>query len=302
MKKFLLFFALLSGTAVSVNAQSWFQNNPHWTSYFSFGFAGTGYENVAVQGDTMLQGLVATKLQRCQYTSSTDVTDIRVARQQGDTIWVWNAITNQFNLAYNFSLAVGDSVAVPLYWNSEQFKYTIDAVGMLLIEGQSRRFQRIDFIPANANGAHCQALIIETIGFVNGICADSYLYGGHLFIDERNEGFVDGPEWAFCEYRNDDITYSDPITLCAGLTSQTEPIIETSFSIQPNPFHESFSVATKKDQTASYLRVFDANGRLVLQTSPPFSHISTHTLTAGLYFLEITSKTGNRQFCKAIKE
>lgn len=302
MKKFLLFFALLSSTAFSVNAQSWFNNHPHWTSYFSFGFAGTGYEKVAVQGDTILQGLVATKLQRDRYTSSINETDIRVARQQGDTIWLWNANTNQFNLAYNFSLAVGDSVAVPLYWSSGHFTYYINGIGTLLIDGQSRRFQHIDFIPANANGNHCQALIIETIGFVNGICAGMYPYGGHLLLDERNEGFVDGPEWAFCEYRNDDIVYSDPIALCAGLTSQIEPVIDAAFSIQPNPFHDTFSVVTKKDQAVSYLRVFDAGGRLVLQTSPPFSHISTHALTAGLYFLEITSKTGNRQFCKAVKE
>ncbi len=301
MKKFLLFFILLSGTAFSGNAQGWFQDHPHWTSYFSFGFSGTGYENVFVEGDTIVQGLPATILKRFRHTSSTDNTDIRVARQEGDTIWLWNANTNQFNLAYDFSLTVGDSVAVPLYWSSGNFTYSIDGIGTLLVDGQSRRFQHIDFVPANANGQHCQALIIEEIGFVNGFC-DTYPYGGHLFLDERNEGFVDGPEWVFCEYRNNHIVYSDPIALCAGLTSQTEPMMGAAFSIQPNPFHETFSVISKKDQAASYLRVFDAGGRLVLQVSPPFSPISTNALVPGLYFLEITWNGGSRQFYKAVKE
>ena len=223
----------------------------------------------------------------------------------GDTIWLWNANTNQFHIAYNFSLAVGDSVAVPLYWGGGDFKYSIDSVGTLMIDGQPLRFQRISFSLPNLLNAQYHSLFIENIGFINGSYPNpptQNFYGGHFFMDERNEGFVDGHEWAFCQYHNDHLDFADPIDLCAELTSQREPISTISFSIQPNPFHDAFSLMAKENQVVLYLRIFDAAGRLVGQVSPPFVSVSTSTLIPGLYFLEITLKNGNKQFCKAMKE
>ena len=96
MKIFILLFALLGAAAFPLRAQHWFQNNPHWDSFFSFGFAGSGYEYTSVQGDTVVRGLLATQLKRFRNLPSNDNTDIRVARQHGDTIWLWNANTSRY--------------------------------------------------------------------------------------------------------------------------------------------------------------------------------------------------------------
>ncbi|MEO6037109.1 MAG: T9SS type A sorting domain-containing protein, partial [Saprospiraceae bacterium] len=203
--------------------------------------------------------------------------------------------------------AVGDSVIGPLAWGAGQFRYYIDSVGTLVAGGQTLRFQQVHFY-TTVNHDQCNALAIETIGFIHGGCNSNPLVfhfpmGTHLLVDEPNEGAVDGPDWQFCHYQNDHLQYQYTSSLCDGLISQQEPTADlTSFRVQPNPFHDGFSVESGKDQTSGYLRVFDTAGRLVLQASSPFELVPTKAWPQGLYFLEITAKNGSRQFCKAWKE
>ncbi len=306
--KNLLLFLLLSGIfAIPSHGQNWFQNNPHWDNYFSFGLQGPGYEHITMQGDTVLQGQSAVLLKRSHdMVYANDFVDVRQMRQQGDTVWTWNPGDHEFYVHYNFSLAVGDSVAAPWYWGGGEFKYYLDSVGTLSLDGQILRFQRVHFY-SDFDYYQSYGLIIETIGFVEGEWVNSNTnyhsqYDVHLFPDEPSGGVLDGPVWWFCHYENDQLQYNNGNS-CPELTSQQEPTSTSStFRIQPNPFHDAFSLTSKENQGAAYLRIFDAAGRLVMQTSPPFTSVSTTALQPGLYFLEITLRNGSKQFCKAVKE
>ncbi len=307
MRNSVLCWALLCSTALPLCAQQWFSDNAYWANYFSAGFQGPGFEYVTVEADTLLQGLPAVNLKRVHdLVFGNDFVDFRQARQQGDTIRVWNDYNSQFYVHYNFSLAAGDSVAAPMYWGGGQFRYYIDSVGTLLIAGHLLRFQQVHF-STNLSFYHCQALIIETIGFVNGECLNTNTNNQserrtHFFPDEPNMGAVDGWDWRFCLYRNDQLEYTDPGSYCAALTGATVPEYALpAFRIQPNPFAETFSIVASDGQLPAGLRMFDAAGRLVLQAALSAASVDTGALGPGFYFLEITSATGKRALCRAVK-
>lgn len=298
MKNVTLIFVLLLGLAAPLSAQNWFQNKPHWVNFFSAGFLGTGYEYMTVENDTVLQGQPAVNLRRFHdLNSSNDFTTYRQARQQGDTIWVWHPIDSQFYVHYNFSLLPGDSVSAPLVWDDGFFRYYIDSIGTLAVAGYPLRFQRVRFSDDFLNFP-CRALIIETIGLVNG--EDCWT---HFFPDEPNKGIVDGSDWRFCQYYNNQLAYNDgDENFCGALTSVNgADTAAVSLHVYPNPFQDAFSLLLGAEQPGVALRVFDAAGHLVLQTNRPSGPVATAAYPPGLYFLEVTLANGKRRFGKAVK-
>jgi len=166
-----LLFSILFLSPLLLRSQSWFENNPQWVNDITLGWSGPGYEYVTVQGDTVLGGKSAKILRRFRdMIWANDHSDIRVVRQNGDTIWCWNNNKNQFFIHYNFSLGVGDTVFVPLY--SGGTKYLVDSTGTLNIGGQTLRFQRVK-IPTSYDYFLCNTLIIEKIGMLRGQCVNT---------------------------------------------------------------------------------------------------------------------------------
>ncbi|HRI58275.1 MAG TPA: T9SS type A sorting domain-containing protein, partial [Saprospiraceae bacterium] len=285
--------------------QSWFDNNPQWVNHITYGWKGPGAEYAGVQNDTFLGGQPAKILNRFfDFESSTDFTDVRVARQNGDTIWCWNHIANQFYIHYNFSLAVGDSVKVPIYWGGTgKFRYVIDSIGTISINNQTLRFQRVS-ISADYDYLLCDGLIIEQIGMTNGQCVNTlgnYTIpkGGHFFLDEPNSGASDGPEWTFCRFKNDQFMYQFSGLPCNGLVAAPETTAASSPAVVPNPFQDDFSVTLPPGEKIASLRLFDIAGKTVFQVSNPAeTKIHAGDLPPGVYFLEIVTSDQKRYFSK----
>lgn len=306
----LFFSVILFLMPLALHAQGWFENNPQWANHFMLGWGGPGFEYVSVQGDTVVGGQSAIVIKRFRDMQLvSDYTDLRIVRQSGDTIRCWNENDNQFYIHYNFSLGVGDSVVVPTVWGgSSKFKYVIVNTGTVLVDGQSLRFQLVD-IPTEISTLKCNALIIEKIGMVSGKCVYSndnstYLTGHHFFLDEPNAGVVDGPDWFFCRYQNDQIEYTISGDVCDALTDVDIPGVAGSpFSLAPNPFGDYFSVRVPEGETIASLRLFDVSGRMLKSISVPDGNtVDAADLPSGVYFLEITSARQERSFLRAVRQ
>lgn len=306
---YLPFVCLFLFQGGSLSAQNWFENNPEWVNYFTFGFAGSGYEYVSIEGDTVLGGHPAIVMKRFRDMNSVpDNTDLRIVRQSGDTIYCWNGITNQYNLTYNFDLEVGDSVAIPEYWNGNSvFSYVVENNGVMFINGQSLRVQTVRTSTLFGVG-NCSALIVEKIGMINGECKDLanniiYPEGHHFFLDEVNSGAADGPEWFLCRYENDLFEYKVASSNCDALTDAKETITEeTAYTFSPNPFSDQISFSVPAGKPIASVRLLDATGRpAMVLTAPVPGTVNTSRLPAGVYFIEIISTDYKRSFLRAVK-
>ncbi|MBK8193024.1 MAG: T9SS type A sorting domain-containing protein [Lewinellaceae bacterium] len=306
---YLLFVCLFFFQSGSLFAQNWFENNPEWVNYFTFGFAGSGYEYVSMEGDTVLGGHPAIVMKRFRDMNSVpDNTDLRIVRQSGDTIFCWNDLTSQYNLTYNFDLEVGDSVAIPEYWSGNSvFSYVVESNGVMSINGQSLRVQTVRTSSLFGVGK-CSALIVEKIGMINGQCVDlanniTYPEGHHFFLDEVNSGAADGPEWFLCRYENDLFEYKSTGSNCDALTGAEEAATEEIASFLPNPFSDQVSFSVPTEKAIASVRFLDATGRPALVLTAPVSGtVSTSRLPAGAYFIEIISTDHKRSFLRAVKQ
>ncbi len=291
-----------------LRSQNWFDNNPQWVNYITYGWKGPGAEYAGVQNDTFLGGQSAKIVSRFfDFFSSTDFTDFRVARQNGDTVWCWNHGANQFYIHYNFSLTVGDSVNVPSYWGGNgKFMYVIDSIGTISVSNQTLRFQRVK-ISTGYDYVLCDGLIIEQIGMTNGQCVNTLgnftiPKGGHFFLDEPNSGATDGPEWTFCRFQNDQFFYEASNSECAGLVEASESSESPAFSVSPNPFQDFFTITPPPGEKIASLRLFDIAGKTVLHISDPAeTKIHAGDLPPGVYFLEIVSDRQKRGFIRLVQ-
>jgi hypothetical protein len=291
---FLLAFLFLSPFVLC--SQSWFEGNPQWANRFISGWDSGGYEYVSVEGDTVLDGYPAKNLRRfVDRFSQNDFTNFSQVRQSGDTIWVWNSDKNQFYIHYNFSLNVGDSVAViPNWWGNPFFPliYVIDSIGTIDIDGQSLRFQKVNF-PIGNSDYLCEGLIIEKMGMVSGRCTNinvnnTNLLWVHFFLDEECAIAVDGPCWLFCRFQNDQFTYQVSNSECDALVAISEAPTSLPLVLAPNPFQDNFIVNLPPGEKIASLRLFDISGKTVLQISdPPQTKIHAGHLMPSVYFIEI---------------
>ena len=296
-------------SAQITHAQSWFDENPQWINDFSFGFAGSGYEYVSPEGDTVLLGKPAIKIRRLREMNSGMLnSEIRVVWQSGDTIRAWHEQKNDFFTLYNFSLAAGDTVDVRYHFsNAGSSKYVVQDTGTMLIDGRPFRFQDVQWI-TGVSTYHCNARIIEKIGMVNGTCVNtqqmqSYPDGHHFFIDDPNQAAVDGPAWFLCRYRNDSIGYKESSIACDALTAVKTPVAAgPAYRLVPNPFAGDVFIETRNAATVDAWRVYDAAGHLLMTSGGGAANmIRAAELPPGFYLVEVSGSAG-RAFLRAVRQ
>jgi hypothetical protein len=282
-------------------SQSWFEGNPQWINYRTVGISGPGIEYVTVQGDTSLGGYQAKILKRFNdKVNGNDFTNYRIARQNGDTIWCWNHAQSQYFIQYNFSLDSGATVLVPGFLLND-VQYFIDSTGTMDISGLTIRFQKVHF-QTGVDYYACHSLILDKIGLVNGFCIDSntsdtLFKGYHFFIDEPNSSQLDGPDWTFCQFLNDQINYKMADSPCEAILSATEMTEGLPVRVMPNPFQDYFTVLLPPSESIVSLRLCDLTGNTVrLVSSPGETKIHAGDLPSGVYFLEVWSSAQKRYY------
>jgi len=306
MKHF--FFFCFSLNLVSLQAQSWFEGNPAWTNYFTYGWGGPGWEYMNAGKDTLVDGLPSVAIERFfDMEFSNDFYERRFVRQSGDTILFWG-MDSTFHVMYNFSLGVGDSVVIPVAYSNAHIRYIIDSLGEMEVNGQNLRFQRVQ-LPTGYSFFTCSALIVEKIGMINGECYNANTGNTqdntrHFFVDELNSGATDGPEWTFCRFQNDQLEYTSSHHSCDALTGvdNNEPV-KPFWSIAPNPFQDQVTVQDSGGRrSVGSLRLFDISGKeLPVKITPGSQRVETAQLLPGVYILEITGDGQEKQFIRGIK-
>ncbi|WP_415329300.1 FG-GAP-like repeat-containing protein [Chryseobacterium sp. MMS23-Vi53] len=79
-------------------------------------------------------------------------------------------------------------------------------------------------------------------------------------------------------------------------------IAQETFTVYPNPTHDIINFTSKKDFTPQDAKVFDMNGRMVLQTKIENNSISVKQLNTGNYLLIVVDKNGKTYSQKITKK
>lgn len=278
----------------SVQAQqiNWFDSSAEWTFHIESGWVGYGIERVKIVGDSTVAGVVYQKTDaRAMFKSGASHQLTRLIRQDGDKIYSRNAAGKDV-LMYDFSMKVGDELALPVYWSElNSLKYKVLEVGTLKIGGKDLRKQVVQWdAPVSAKSTFVEGLgEVEATHKIGGVDCLTFSY---LFLDEPSMVAIDGPGRTFCGFQSTALGSFEGMgnVFCKALAA---PVAggDLFFSVSPNPNFGEFRVETESAEEVLEVSLFDLAGRLIFEkTLASGSAVSTDF--RGLGVLLVRSERG----------
>ncbi len=281
MKKALL-PTLLTLWVWSASAQVWFQVGDRWAYYVTTGWNGGnwGIHTLTVEGDTLIADTV---WKQVVYREINMPPTTFYVRAEGERVYHLKAPIAgppKVNLLYDFSLAPGDT----LYIAQQQWYVVLDT-STVAVGQQQRRRQTIRW-----KGSNEHLEVVEGIG-MTGRREEPYNACAFLLLDiPFCMGAVDGYSFFFQCFRNaQGDEYSHVPESCSALgAAEVAPFAP---KVWPNPAQERLWV----EGEYVLLRLFDIQGRLVLETRPAAGEVAelrVGHLPEGVYLLYTLSANG----------
>jgi Secretion system C-terminal sorting domain len=221
----ILYFSLLLHPILQ--GQSWFDNSPQWTNRIVTYLKGPATEYCTITGDTMVGGVNAKICTRLRdYDNYPPFKGYRILYQTGDSILYWE--NNKYLLLYDFSLVPGNSLIVKRSDGSIVLSYLIESTGVINLNNQILRTQKI---MASAGGNwDITGTIIEKIGAVymqriQPGSLDTVDLGTHFFLQESNNLILDGIDWRFCNFKNNQFSYMESGGNCIDIPQPVDTCV-----------------------------------------------------------------------------
>lgn len=297
MKKiaFPLLLACLQFCAFSQNVD-WFKPSNKWYFQIQSGWVGSGIEKMGLlSADSTVNGIAYRKMASTAEFSPTGVKHeyLRLVRQDGPKIFTITPFSGEEIKLYDFTLAVGDTVWLPIDPWAGKFGYLITKLENIQISGQNRLVQEVEWMPGNTYLNAKKGRFVEGIGNVEGlhiIAGEWCLAESYFFLDEPGNLVVDGEVRHFCSFSNDEITFEGlGATLCKSLATGSAEVEKVQ--ILPNPSTGAFQILGENGQKILGADLFDLTGRLIERLSVGASG-EVFTEKKGLVILVVRTENG----------
>lgn len=272
------------------HAQSWFNDQAEW----HFGYANSGvvigYVHGTIGGDTILDGLVARKLQLHRFAAFIGTTQVYEENMRDEVLYhadgiVWVHVSQQaaFDTLYNMNALPGDRWRLAELPNEgspcgpESYMLVTDT-GTTTRFGPELRWLAVDVHYSGEWGFMVQDTIVERIGTL-----DMYILPHDLCL-----GMADGSQGGLilC-YSDAEVEHVwDPETPCDRTLGMRTSSITEPLHVFPNPCTTSFRCSASWAPSTT-LVLLDATGRIVRTwaVSNGQQEFSTTGIAPGNYLL-----------------
>lgn len=300
-----------------VDGQVWFQEGDRWVYDYSGGWGLHGYEEIWVEGDTILNGQ-SCKVLKSQRTTVriwpdpnndtlTSVGPSYFVYEQSDSVFLYEPNTEESQPLYNFSAAYNLDVVMTIEGcpNNSSIEQTLSFLLFdttnVQVSNQNRRVQLLLNLDVDNTGLEEHFItVIEGIGMVN-IPSNP---DGDLLIGE-NFGHVifpfaypcpDGENRTFCSFTSNGETYNpenqDCYALPVPVAVDNLSITPVTYDLYPNPANTHFSVQNLFKLPIKKVTIFNANGNVEKMISQPPKEIAISDLAKGIYIVEVAIGDG----------
>lgn len=274
----------------------WFDPSDQWTFRITSGWAGQGIEQIKIEKDTAVAGVVYKKLLRsAQFNTGAQSADFRLVRQDGKKVYArQQTATSPTNevLMYDFSLKVGDTMRLSDF-GAQPMGYIVTAISSVGFGGQTRVKQNVKWWNLPIHASVQKSTFIEGIGCTEGL----HIIGGvdcltesYLFLDEPSAAAIDGPERIFCSFQSAlGVFEGIGKVLCAVLSAPSPDLVPVTIS-------PSLSTGTLRffttDPALTYeATLFDLAGRQLARAELRGDG-SLHTTYKGSAVVVLTTERG----------
>jgi len=281
---------LLIFATFNLIAQEWAPIGATW-HYSNYDWDGNiNYEKWTVTKDTIFEGVNCRKIVKENIIYCYERPEIEYTFERNDSIFFWDTLFNEFQLFYNFSPTIGDSITyiynakfstptgkdtVIMYFDSIS-NTTINTISLKKIH-VSYLFED-SIVPGNP--------LIESIGDLfyffhfnreaRGLCDGDYTRGLRCYEDS-NIGFFQVEGQDSCEHN---VPYTS-----------IKNDVSDNVVIYPNPVENELKIISE-DIIYSNYRVIDNLGQIQFsgELKKSKQSINTSTLQNGIYFIQLENK------------
>ena len=285
--------------AQSQNTNNWFSDDSRWTYRWNI-LNGFGYEELSIDGDTLIEDQLCVKLQpQIVYQRlPEEIPDTIFAiphymYESQDSVFLWSG--NEFVLVYNFSLAVGDSLAWMGKSYGDEFKcpsgiFIVEKITELDLGEIKVRQQHGRIVVDRMLEDAYTYIVTERIGFTGRVHIRNAVQRlekfGHLIPANAFNCAVDADHWQFCAFQTSGIYYNPSDENCRqDIVLSRHEFLDDSPTIFPNPISTEISLINFGP--IEYIHVYDSYGRLVQTINHPDAQITLAAEITGVILLEI---------------
>jgi hypothetical protein len=313
MKSPLLFLSILSFGLVQAQDQiEWFQPGHEWYyNVYCLQTFGCGYTYYEVNDTEILDGKEASVLTRIYLDESMEdpLLDTEYLRFENDTAWRYSAEAEEWHMLWDIGAEPGD------IWTIQEdvfYGYSYDGVEPDEVPLFKVMVDSVAFWAEVPNSPLTNRRMVYVSPVVNEMDESTYTFGpilegvgpvggAHDLIGNSTgtalplqspyfQCFLDG---GVLTYGSDQLAYGSGSSPCFTLeTSEVEEVDQGL--IYPNPATETIFW----DEPITAIQLFDAVGKLVLQTNQARGSLSVDRLEAGLYTVVI--ERGGQSFSQKL--
>ncbi|MDD3877032.1 MAG: T9SS type A sorting domain-containing protein [Bacteroidales bacterium] len=307
MKKLIFIFIFLPAI---VQSQNWYPIGATW--YFNYQemllFPAHGYNKYTVVSDTVVDSMPSKLITKevVNYLGDTLSVSSLIVREENSKVYYYN--NNAFKLMYDFTLNVGDTLAIDL--NSivcdSVSPLTVDSVNNININGINLEVQYITCIYHNSIYFGGQSdttsyKIIERVGnvggkniFFNPICggADEFIWSGLRCYNDYSFSYKGDPSYTYpCD------------TLINGNTINISKLVKDANFVEifPNPSSDFINVTS--DYDIKNIEVYNICGKIVSCFQPDNKDFTVNikTYPIGVYYFFVTINNFSQNITKVKK-
>lgn len=292
------FSLLVSGflaCTLPLGAQTWLAPDGILTYHLTGGFIGIDdYFNLQPGPDTVINGQTCRKM--VVSGAPFNYPQSRFAYADGDRVYAYQENNNTFVKLYDFTLAPGAVVSMPVYQANGFFQYRIEAVDTVQAGSFILRRQQAVHLNASGNPSGWAFDILEGMGMVGLPFSTGMEACSYFFPDEAPlcASVVDGFDIKFSCYRAPGGVYSPFGLDCASVP--THALVPAgALTLSPNPTVDVVTLqAVDLPAAVVHTRVFDTSGQY-WQVYPGLpDRLDTVSWPAGLYAVVIELENGGR--------
>lgn len=284
------------------NAQSWVTPGSVWRYNF-INLSGQGYIQIAVNGDTTINGINCNRLekrifQRNAFTGTTQNFVIGYEYTYDTNGVAMLYYDNAFDTLYNFNAIAGNTWNVPgtspiQSVCNETSVIEVIAAENITINGVVLKQLIVDYKYRTTGAFIVRDTIIERIGTLR-----QYMIPWDVCLST-----VDGNEGGELRCFNDNEVgeYKHNFFSNCNVLVSNEDLFAQNIKVFPMPFSEILVFRNDNGIDISAVAIKDLAGNIIYTEKHLPEYINTQNFPQGIYFLEVIDNYGNRSIKKLIK-
>ena len=290
-----------------IKAQTWFQTGDLWIYDYSTVWGRSGFEEVWVEGDTIINNqtckILNNKRSYVNIYSQANSNDTVVIIGEPFFVYeeaekVYGYFEDEFKLLYDFSdignlMYTREGEGHPDDDCDLELAFGVSDTSSMVFNNINRRvLNYISLFPVSGLYGDHDITVIEGIGIVSkNYNNEPVIKFGHIIPGRSYPCTYDTERWSFCSFTSQGEEYNpeneDCYYLPLPVSSSQQETVFSKLSLDPNPTSTYFSIRNSLNIQFDKINIYNLSGKIVKVINHVVDEIYIDDLIPGIYIVEM---------------